>query len=1187
MLKKIVCCLFFVTAHNAELFNINFQEAGNKIKVGIGAEKSAEIEILKNRLQEFEKQQEEFWKTYHFKVDSIKLQIKKCEDEVSRASLSAKGFVEKKLLMLREVKQAISGLKTTWKETISVLQNHVEYLETYSRDPHFKQLSLEKKSFYTLNDLAQLGETILAQEDKLSALITDKNQRQLNLDHRKKRVTTLEKEYTLTLQKQQEFAANEKVAEEYASFQLQEAGELIDLHLEALTFEKELARVYVQEEETAIGLKVSQIEIEQKKLEVLRKKQEVLTHVALKVDDTDLQEAQRKEEAAKHAYVQTVERFSNSIEELLEKKDKNYLDLQKLQNHYKALFPNLMSIVDWAIIPTTSGELEAMIEIGLLQEVGALCDRKIEQYHAQIDLEKTTYVQQQWDTAIVNAWYKIKNQLFQSNKELEKELEKFQDSAKELSQEKMVFEDKRRAAVAKLNIHNKHLSNIHEFNSLIEKNKNKLVTGHDNTIQEKLHVIEAALTQEIDITGKLIEYYSQIIVAANRTIQKNHVMVQELQKFSLWHRSGRAISTSGIKNIIPDLKMFIVDLYLLAQGYAAVLTDQDIVRMIFKETLTVSNIGWLLFKLVLILITLFVFYRIVPSWINFFENANKEYRGTYIISLAIGFMLRFIRQYSIGLTIWMCGYAIFGYGVILDFSSVLFFLCSIFYFLYLVRSLVYMFDIFVKEYNYPFCSEGASYRLSIFLYWFLSVTVFIFFFRESFILATYKRSELPDILLAFYSGFVRILLLLLVRREDMVALLPIKTSWGLKTARFIEKYYYGLLSIAIVVMVLMDPHIGGYNNLVHYVVWGIAGTFFTAKIVLFIYAFLRRTSAVLFFSENNDVLEERFPFARSCYAFTILGLFTTFLVVGTLAIAWIWGKPISLSSLSHFLTTERILIGSGSTLQKLSLVDVLKMFMYIPFAFFVAFIIDRFIINRFFSVLYVSPGVQNAISTISYYIVVITVIIISLLSEGLGYIIAIAIAPIVLSAAWAFREIFNDFVAYFVILIQRPIKVGDYIKIDEETCGVVRNITPRTVVLRRKRGFCIIIPNSRILRDTVTNWDYNLNYISCPDVKVVIAFKENPQEVINLLLKTVVTVPSVLKTPPPVIRLDEFTEMGFTLLIRVFTGPEKTLLQWDIASDVRLVVVKTLHENNIMFGAPVRFVQQTDVYNPVVTSRGD
>lgn len=1178
MLKRFLLLLVVGVAQSSELFNLKFQPE-TTIKLGIGAEtKSAEIEILQTRLALFEAQEKKFWETYQGKIDGIKALIKTEEINLYKAPTAQRDFLNKKLLNLRGIKQTVGTLKATWKEMCTTLKQHILYLEDYARDPHFNNLRLvEKKSLYTLVDLQQLVEAIAAEEEKVAGLITDKNQRQFDLEHRKKRLIALEKEYIVLGQKQKEFSTKSTATEQYTTTQLREMGELVDVQLEALVFERELADLRVQEEETVIGYKISQIEVEQKKLEVLRKKQDILTQVSLRIEDRDVTKAREIQESGKRSYLQLVESYSSDIEQLLEFKEAHYKQLRAFQEQHKQYG---LGNVEWVDVPKNFDEFKSISTIGFLQEQTALCDRKIDMLHGKIDFEKIEYVRKEWDANIVESWYKIKHHLFQSNKELERELEKYNDIVKELGQEKLVFEDKRKAATVKLNLQNKYATNIQTFLKDVEKSKFRF--HYDAADYQKIvNLIQGAqhsLSEQIDITGKLIESYSQNSAAISRIIQKARIMSQELQKFSLWHRSGRAISKAGVKNILPDLKMFLVDLQLLAQGYFQILTDKALLGKIIHSSLTLKTLLYLLFKLLLICGMLLFFHYMVPSIIVLLEGVTKEIRSTYVISLLCAFFLRFINDHSIGLVIWGICYSIFGYSIVLDFSSVVFFLASIFYFLYLVSHFVSKFHTYAIIHGYPFCSEGALYRLLTFLYWFLSVTFLIFFFREAFILATYKRSELPDILLAVYSGFVRILLLLLVRKEDIIGLLPLKSAWGIRIARFIEQYYYFLLLICIFIMVLMDPHIGGYNNLVQYIVWGITGSFLVVKGILFLYGFLRRSSAVIFFTDENDTLQERFPLARSSYALTIITLFISFMLMGIVAIAWIWGKPISFQAIVHFFTTERLVIGSGSSLQKMSLFKVLKTISFIPFAFLVGFTTDRFIINRLFSVLFVSPGVQNAISTISFYIVVIVTIVLGLWNEGLGYVVAFAIAPVLLSAVWAFREIMNDFVAYFVILIQRPVKVGDYIKLDDETCGVVRNITPRTVVLRRKRGFCIIIPNSRILRDTVTNWDYNLNYISCPDINLTIAFKEDPKVALDLIEKVIITVPSVLKSPGPILRLEEFSEMGYTLLIRVFIGPEKTLLQWDIASDVRIAIVKILRENNIRIAAPVRLIQESSSF---------
>ena len=97
--------------------------------------------------------------------------------------------------------------------------------------------------------------------------------------------------------------------------------------------------------------------------------------------------------------------------------------------------------------------------------------------------------------------------------------------------------------------------------------------------------------------------------------------------------------------------------------------------------------------------------------------------------------------------------------------------------------------------------------------------------------------------------------------------------------------------------------------------------------------------------------------------------------------------------------------------------------------------------------------------------------------------------------AWAVRDVFNDFVAYFVLLVQRPVKVGDYIKMSDEVKGVVRKITPRTVVLRREQSYHLIIPNSKFMQDVIFNWDYTRSFIAFPDIHVGVRYSVDPEQV--------------------------------------------------------------------------------------------
>ena len=64
----------------------------------------------------------------------------------------------------------------------------------------------------------------------------------------------------------------------------------------------------------------------------------------------------------------------------------------------------------------------------------------------------------------------------------------------------------------------------------------------------------------------------------------------------------------------------------------------------------------------------------------------------------------------------------------------------------------------------------------------------------------------------------------------------------------------------------------------------------------------------------------------------------------------------------------------------------------------------------------------------------------------------------------------------------------------------------------------------------------------------------------------------VLKNPRPVVRLENFTDLGYVFLVRGFLSSNHTLDMWDIASDIRFAIVKRLHEHGIEIAYPVRIM---------------
>ncbi len=107
---------------------------------------------------------------------------------------------------------------------------------------------------------------------------------------------------------------------------------------------------------------------------------------------------------------------------------------------------------------------------------------------------------------------------------------------------------------------------------------------------------------------------------------------------------------------------------------------------------------------------------------------------------------------------------------------------------------------------------------------------------------------------------------------------------------------------------------------------------------------------------------------------------------------------------------------------------------------------------------------------------------------------------------------------------------------------------------------------------SVANWNHARGFVAFDDIMVTVPYKVDPDQVKELLLRVLDESRMILKNPRPVVRLENFTDLGYQFLVRGYISSNHTLDMWDIASDVRLMIVKRLRDQNIEIAYPVRVV---------------
>jgi potassium efflux system protein len=167
------------------------------------------------------------------------------------------------------------------------------------------------------------------------------------------------------------------------------------------------------------------------------------------------------------------------------------------------------------------------------------------------------------------------------------------------------------------------------------------------------------------------------------------------------------------------------------------------------------------------------------------------------------------------------------------------------------------------------------------------------------------------------------------------------------------------------------------------------------------------------------------------------------------------------------------------------------------------------------------------------------------------------------------QNVVNNFVSGLILLFERPIHVGDTIEVGD-LLGKVGRIGIRASTVRTWTGADIIVPNSQLISDRVTNWTLS-DQLRRIDLPVGVNYSAPPQEVIKVLEAVAGAHPRILKNPPPQALFVGYGDSSINFELRAWTD------QFDnwprIRSDLAVALYDAVHEAGMAFPFPQREVR--------------
>ncbi len=1153
-------------------------QAKTRFPLGI-TEKKEQLQHLQNDLTELQNNQKDFSEKTQINLDQTTAQINEIKQLIKDSPASEAGFLNRIISILNETYQTLFTLQFSSKELLKIIEQHITLLEDFLKDPEFKSLDLKLHSFYTFEELQELSRRIVAQEDKVKRLIEQKNEALVDLDNRKRKINILNKEYQERKKRQEEFSSKSTVpiaSNENPELDFRQEGKLLDVEETFYRFEKQLAELKVQEATRKIAFFDTSIALESEKLKLL-KAHFARVKESLRIEPKDIKVAKEKLELQKKESLNLRDGFYDAIKKVTIYRDGIIKEIEALKKNYTKIDSNTLGLTDWSVIPKTIDAYTALAELGLKSSQITLLENKIETLKANIENEKIAFKRKEIEVDILTSWYKITRRQFKTTDEIDQELKRYQALVTELSRDEAAAREKTATIQNALAAQNKALSNIKLIIADLKTQRTKLFRGNlpiYNASIARFTLAEKTLEEQIEESNRLLKIYTANLTTIRSTSQELVSIISTLESKSIWQRSEYAISWKGIKNIGNDFSLFFKDIATLGSLYIANFDAQHVTKITAHFGHHLIDLFLLILKILALIFIYFMGKKYLPQASNYFMRFTPTKRWLLLASRTIGVILSFINDYFLSIFCWFALFTLIYFDVIIDlFLQVMFYLLSIIYFIYLINRFIAYIIAFNKEHNSLLFGQQFQKRFSFVFSWFGYLTVILLFFREAFILATYHASEFPTILLATYSIIIRTLIIFSIGKDEIISFIPSRGAVWQAVADFINRYYYPLLIFIIILMIISDSYVGGYGNLVSYVVWGVIGTMILIKLLLVGQDHLKKKASKLFFATDEETIKERFVYAKTWYGLFVVGLFVVFSIIGLILSLRIWGKSTSWQEISYILnyplypSSFDVVTGQHIWLTPMTILSLLG---FICAGFILAFTINRFVLIRIFQLLPVDIGIQNTVLSLSRYLIVIAAIFLGFQWANLGWLL-IGIGLVIGSIGYIVKEPISDFISYFIILVQRPLKIGDLVMV-KNNLGVVRHITPRSVIIRTKNSYTVIVPNATIINETVHNWNYSRGFIAFDDIFITVPYSADPLFVKSIIEKVLDANTDLLKSPKPIIRLENFGENGYEFLLRGFLSSNKTLEIWDIASNVRLALVQALQKESIYIALPTRLI---------------
>lgn len=210
-------------------------------------------------------------------------------------------------------------------------------------------------------------------------------------------------------------------------------------------------------------------------------------------------------------------------------------------------------------------------------------------------------------------------------------------------------------------------------------------------------------------------------------------------------------------------------------------------------------------------------------------------------------------------------------------------------------------------------------------------------------------------------------------------------------------------------------------------------------------------------------------------------------------------------------------------------------------------------------------GARNSISTVARYVGIILAALWSLAALGIGFEkLALVVSALSVGIGFGLQAITQNFVSGLILLAERPVKIGDWVKLGDQE-GDIKRISVRSTEIQVGDKSTLIVPNSELITKTIRNMTMG-NAQGRIQIQFSVPLNADVAMLRQLLLDAYTEHPGVLDDPAPSVFIDSIA--NGQIAINSFAYVSSPRAVYAARSELYFTVLQRFHEAGIALSAP-------------------